>query len=184
VVLVVDEQRDHAGRCGREERLPRPGGVGGGAQGGDVGLDGRGVRVGDRAPADGDDEVAGRGLPGEPLGVLREAVECLVGAGLALDRLQPGDPRPHVRDVADLAELAVVDDVNARLHLPAHAPGDGVAHRGRVELGPAALALGDGREQVSGTRQAPGVRRPDRHADLPPGTSLTCTPVEVAPSSA
>ena len=47
----------------------------------------------------------------------------------AVDLLKPAQPRPRIGHPVDLAVLAVVDDVDAGVGLPAHDLGDGAAMR-------------------------------------------------------
>ena len=103
VVLVVHEHRDDARRCGREEGLSGAGISCGDLQHRDVSLDGSGVGVGHRAPARGDLYEVETATARHRLRVLGEAAQCRVAAWLPpLDRLEPREPPPHVRDIADL----------------------------------------------------------------------------------
>src|SRR5215813_3453583 len=71
-------------------------------------------------------------------------------------------PILHVRGIARLAHLAVVDEIDARVHLTPHHLGDRGAYarveRRRVHRHTLFLGV-HGADEIGGTRQAPGVRR-------------------------
>ena len=78
--------------------------------------------------------------------------------------VEAGEPMAHVGRVADLALLAVADDVHARVHLLAHDVADGATHAG-LEGGRVGAGAGVQRVQHPGQvgrpGQAAGVRGED-----------------------
>ena len=162
VVLVAEEQRDHAGRGRAHEALRRRG------------ASDRSLQVfhvaqgfGRAAVAHGDRAVAGRRLAARAarvtehaLGELRELGEVLVDEGVA-GAAEAVEAVFDVRGVAWLRHLAVVDEVDAGRHLPAHHLGHCRAYPGRqrAALDGHALLLGvHHAHQVLRPRQAAGMR--------------------------
>ena len=93
---------------------------------------------------------------GELDGVPRRGAE----ADRAVDLLEPAEPRPRVGHPVELAVLAVADDVDAGIDLPANDLGDGALHprreRGLV-VGLAQFLGVEHRHQIGRPRQAAGV---------------------------
>ena len=148
------------GEAAVEESLRRRGGREGRLE--VLGVDLGGARV-----AHGDRTVAGRRPPAGAPGVAEDALGQLgeVHEVAVLERLagaaEAGQPVLDVRGVARLAELPVVDDVQARVRLLPddlrhRAPGAG-GESGRVD-GNALLAGEHRPDEVLGTRQAAGMR--------------------------
>src|SRR5262245_44672191 len=126
VILVSQEVSDDAGRGGRHEGLGRLDLFQGCSQILDVLLHGRPV-----LPIDGP-VAGGTGDRRETLGASGSLGKVRpIGAGRhrAL-AAEPGEAMADVGGVADLALLAVVDDVNAGLGLHPDDVGDGLAHAG------------------------------------------------------
>ena len=160
VVIVPEEEGDDPRRGRREESLRRRGGR-------ERRLEVLGVDLGGPRVAHGDRTVAGRRPPAGAPGVAEDALGQLgeVHEVPVLERLagaaEAGQPVLDVRGVARLAELPVVDDVQARVRLLPddlrhRAPGAG-GESGRVD-GNALLAGEHRPDEVLGTRQAAGMR--------------------------
>jgi hypothetical protein len=192
LVVLVDQPVGGRGRDHRQERLgylPAVAGQGG-REVGQVAVD-RGAVVAHRPGARPDRSAApgGRGQAAAA-GCLRldahgrvvlERVDLRVGAGevlpvpagrqdgrerpVQLPRLQPGRPLVQVGDPGRLAHLAVVDDVDARLDLPAHDVVNGIGQRrlvlGAVCRGRAVVGRRQEGEQFRRSNQASRMRDRD-----------------------
>ena len=161
VVAVRLEEGDDAGRGGVHEGARGAHGGHRRLQAADVALHRAGVLHRDGADAARPAVVgraAGGGLPLEEAG---KRLQVARRAALAV-ALEAGDAVLDVGGVADLAHLAVADQVHAGLHLPRHhvvdrMREDGLRIRLRFALLPAEDEVGD----RLGTRQAAHVRGED-----------------------
>ena len=126
----------------------------------EVALQRLGVLVGDRAAADRAQVAGAPAFVGEPLQVARVGVEIRRGGPRHVAHLEPAQAVADVRGVADLAHLAVADDVDAGVDLVSHA----VSH-GRIQQ---AVVLGavDLLAAVLGEHELDQLGRPRQAADV------------------
>ena len=164
VVLVGLEEGDDARRRGVHE------GAGDGlaldrvAQVLEVALERLAVLVGDRPAADRAQVLGGRARGREAVAEARVGVEVGGRRARHVAHLEAAQAMADERRVADLAHLAVADDVDARVDLVLDAILDRRADDALVLLGVDLLALVLGEDDVDDVlraRKAPHVRRQD-----------------------
>ena len=159
VVLVAEEQRDHARRRRAHERVGAAGGRERALERRDVVTRGRGIAHRDRRVAGGGLAARAPGIAEHALGEVREIDEVLIDEGVA-GAAEAREPIFHIGGVARLRHFAVVDVVDAGVGLLLHHLRHRFAHA-RVERGAIdrhALFLGvHHADEVVRPRQAAGV---------------------------
>ncbi len=162
-MVVRLKERDHARRCSVHERLGRRRRRSGGLEIRDVGLHRFEALDADLADAAWPAVFRGRARVGELPEQPGEFDQVLAGLARGV-AIEAGDAVLDVGRVADLAHLAVADDVDADLDLAAHDVGDRVADRARAAGAVMRRSLVTREQDVRDrlrARQAADVRRQD-----------------------
>ena len=163
IIAVGQEGRDHAGRSGVEESFDRTGGRDRAPHIVEIALKAGAVAQGDRADAGHALEAPRAGQQrhlAPQLGKRRDIEMRLRRLGRALLG-KAAQPVLHIGGIADLAGLAVADDVDAEVDLPLHDVGDGLLHR-RDRRRP--INFGAGSRVAAAGRAPPRCAADCRHA--------------------